>query len=98
MDVLLSLAIGNTAIGKVIRVQARTQRQRLGILKALVEETTVGEAREATLRLLGDFNSLSAERGLFAHGAWGRHTGHPDEAILIMDDALIEHAERDWFF
>lgn len=92
MDSLLTAVIGSPVLSKVIRREVRTVKQRQSLLKALVEASAATDLKPEILHLMGRYNALLAERGLYVHGVWGSHTGHPDEALLMMDDAIIDIA------
>lgn len=88
-DILLSTVIGTPRIGKTIRNNVRTAKQRLALLRDLIKGA--GSTYETrTLELLGTFEALSNERGLFAHCPWGTHTAYPDQAILLLDETYLD--------
>lgn len=95
MDALLSVAVGKPLIGKILRENVRTSKARLAILSDLVKASAPADMQADVLGLLGAFVPLAAERGLFAHGIWGTHEAHPDEAILLIDDSFIQISHPD---
>lgn len=89
MDALLSVAIGKPSIAKVLRNNVRTSKQRRAILSDLAASEGAENLRAVVTAMLAEFTPLAAERALYAHGLWGVHEAHPEEAILLLDDSFV---------
>lgn len=89
MDTLLSTTIGNPGVGLVLRKELHTSKQRRSVLAGLVAVSTPHDLRSRVSQVVGNFNRLAEERGLYAHGIWGVHEGYPSDAVLSMDDSAM---------
>lgn len=89
MDALLSVTLGKPEVGRVLREQLRTITQRQAILAEIVGVALPDDDAQKVRGLMGEFKALQKERGLFVHGVWGNHSGHPEDALLIMDDVVF---------
>lgn len=88
-DVLLATIIGTPRIGKTIRKNIRNAKQRLILLRDLIKGAG-SPYEDQAVDLLGTFEALSAERGLYAHCPWGTHTAYPDQAIILLDESYLD--------
>lgn len=90
VDALLGAAVDAPQVGKIIRKNLHTPKRRHALLKEMIVASAEPDIREKVLAILGEFSALSLERALYAHGVWGFSEGHPEEALLLMDDTVFE--------
>lgn len=90
IDAVLTGALNAPKVGKALRNNLRSAKQRLALLKEMVAGSADEAMREQVLSLLGEFTALSSERALYAHGVWGSSDGHPEDALLLMDDTVYD--------
>lgn len=90
MDALLSATVGHARIGRVLREELKTSRQRRAVITKLIEVTTPPDLRQQVQMIVGDFNRLAAERGLYAHSQWGLHSAYPGEGMMLLDYSTLE--------
>lgn len=90
MDALLSATVGNAAIGRALREELKTSRQRRAVTQRLIQAVTPDDLKQAVQMLIGDFNKIAEERGLYAHSQWGTHTAYPGEGVMLMGLSTLE--------
>lgn len=95
MDALLSSAIGHPGVGLVLRKELHTSRQRRSVLAALIDVTLPSDLTREVSMIVGDYNRLAEERGIYAHGVWGVHEGYPGSAVISKDDAAMRAMHPD---
>jgi hypothetical protein len=60
MDALLSATVGHARIGRVLREELKTSRQRRAVITKLIEVTTPPDHRLHVQMIGGDFTGLAA--------------------------------------
>lgn len=90
MDALLSATVGNAGVGRALREELKTSRQRRAVTQRLIQVATPEDLKQKVQMLLGDFNKIAEERGLYAHSQWGVHSSYPDEGVMLMGLSTLE--------